>query len=146
MKQLCRLRYEQEKAKHEIDYLKQQISIYQACSAFEHESISIASRLNDRQSCVETIQQARNQMVNDFLDNANQQKQHTERQFQLEVKHLWTMEKNLSSSLKLTTTMQHIVDKCLQNISEHVSCLYKFKSQQLKVKHINLHNYPLRFI
>ncbi|CAF1241698.1 unnamed protein product [Rotaria sordida] len=46
IKRLCKLKYDQEMTKHEMNFLKQQIPIYLASHQFEHESIAQSSLIN----------------------------------------------------------------------------------------------------
>lgn len=141
-KHLCRVKYEQEKAKYELDYLKQQIFIYRTCYAFEHESIQMASTLNNHRynpaichRYYKSIEQARTKMINSFLANANMKRQHFDKRFQLEMQHFCEREEVLSPRHKLTIKMQQLIDRCLRNITKHVECIYKFKNQLLHAEH-----------
>jgi len=144
VKCLCRLKYEQETTKYEVDFLKQQIPLHIASHPFEKQSIANLPLLDDihdpilrqdlYQQYKQTVEEGRQKMMAISLECANAQKVQCLQQFQSEMTKLWTMEKTLPFNQKLTKIMQNLIEQRLENIAARVQCLYKFKSQLLHAK------------
>lgn len=145
MKQLCKLKYDQEITKHEANFLKQQIPQHMNSHPFEKElligQLSLIDDIDDllrRQQLYkqykDTAEQGRTKIMALYLECAETQKNHCEKQFNKEAKEIWDTEKTLPSEQQLTPIMRTLINQRLANITARIECLYKFKIQLVKVQ------------
>lgn len=142
-KRLCKLKYNQELSKHEVNFLKQQTPIYLASHPFEKQPIAELSLMDNisnptlRQQLYEqykqTAEQARMKMMQMYVECASEQTDQYQEQFNTEMKQMWERETTLSSEQRMTPIMHKLLDQRLANITARFECLYKFKIQLLKV-------------
>ena len=144
MKHLCKLNYNKEMAKREVNLLKEKISSHITSHPFQSESIAQSSLIDTvKDSCKRqqlyqqsknVAEEARTQMMATYMECAEEQMKQCQKQHDIELKDIWNMQKSLPIDQQLTTLMQNLTEQRLVNITAQIECMYKFKTQLFRLK------------
>lgn len=144
MKRLCQLKSDQEMTKYEVNLLKTKISSHLISHPFERESIAQSSLINNLNNNKEfqkqiykqykdVVEQARMKMMTNYMECAESQKQQCQQQYDNEMKDIQRTQQQVNS------LMWDIIKQRLANISARVECLYRFKTELLRLNQSNIH-------
>ncbi|CAF1427995.1 unnamed protein product [Adineta steineri] len=149
MKNLCKLKLNQEMTKHEVNLLKENILTYIPSHPFERESSIAQTSFIDRihnpkirqqlyKQYKNVAEQARNSMMTVYMNCAEGQKQQCQIQYDIGLKNIYDTENNHPSHQRLTKSMWDLIEHLSANITARIECLYKFKKQLFQLKS-NIH-------
>ena len=136
MKVSCKLKYDQEMSKHELNLLRQRIPLYLNYDRRSSQYPSFIHCINDnymRQQLFteykNLTEQIRTNLMAIHVECAKAYIQQCNKQFNVEMDEIWKVNKSLPSNQKLTPIMRNLMDQRLENIRACLQCTYKFKTQ-----------------
>lgn len=78
-------------------------------------------------------------MIELYLSSAKAQMDRYRQQFNSKLRQFWFQQHSLPNDKRLTCLMIDLIEQRLKNISEAVTCLYKYKFDLLHLKNVHQH-------
>ena len=136
MKIACKLKYDEEMSRHELNLLRQRIPLYLNYHRRSSQYPSFIQCINDNHMRQQFLaqyknlaEQIRTHLMTIHVECAEAYMQQCNQQFNAGMDEIWKANKSLPSNQKLTLVMRNLLDQRLENIRACLQCTYKFKTQ-----------------